>query len=274
MKKKRISVLNILLVVIVLICFSVAGICIAKLSAKMKEYRESAELYTAVSEQFVTSSTSSAPTPSSSSAEAEDDLEPIYDEISPIEVDFKALCAENEDVIGWIYCEGTKINYPVVQGEDNRYYLHRLVDKSYNFGGTIFMDVACDRNFLAPCSILYGHHMNDGSMFASICDYHHRAGEYYAEHPCLYLNTPTQNYRLDVFSCIVTYENSDVYRIGFDSDYDRQAWVDMIRDKSYIKELNEGVEAGLDTRFVLLSTCSYEYNNARTVVICTMNPIG
>ena len=61
-------------------------------------------------------------------------------EKAPISVDFAALQAENPDIIAWLYSEGTPINYPVVQSDDNRYYLRRLTDGSYNTNGTLFMD--------------------------------------------------------------------------------------------------------------------------------------
>ena len=57
-----------------------------------------------------------------------------------IEIDFEQLHALNEDVVAWIYCPGTKINYPVLQAEDNDYYLYRLLDGAENINGSIFMD--------------------------------------------------------------------------------------------------------------------------------------
>ncbi|MDY2777222.1 MAG: class B sortase [Collinsella sp.] len=86
-------------------------------------------------------------------------------------VDFDELARINPDVVGWIYVPGTVINYPVVQTDDNTTYLTRLFDLSGNGSGTIFMDM----DDTAPGVVdeqttLYGHHMNDGSMFKAIDD--------------------------------------------------------------------------------------------------------
>ena len=83
----------------------------------------------------------------------------------PITVDFNALLAENQDVVGWLYVEALGISYPVVQGTDNDYYLHMTYQKTYNFAGTIFIDYANNRNFQDLNTIVYGHNMKDGSMF-------------------------------------------------------------------------------------------------------------
>ncbi|MCQ6507852.1 class B sortase, partial [Vibrio parahaemolyticus] len=70
----------------------------------------------------------------------EEDIKEETVEVPPIEVDFDALRQENEHVIGWIYCEGTVINYPVVQGSDNQYYLKHAYDGTYTTSGSIFID--------------------------------------------------------------------------------------------------------------------------------------
>ena len=80
-------------------------------------------------------------------------------ERAPISVDFEALQGENPDIIGWLYCEGTPINYPIVQSEDNSYYLRRLTDGSYNANGTLFLDYRCARDFTDFNCVVYGHRM-------------------------------------------------------------------------------------------------------------------
>ncbi len=84
-------------------------------------------------------------------------------------VDFDALAAINPDIVGWIYIPGTVINYPVVQTSDNTTYLSKLFDLKGNGSGTIFMDMDCTSPGLVDQqTTLYGHHMNDGSMFKAI----------------------------------------------------------------------------------------------------------
>ena len=80
-----------------------------------------------------------------------------------IGIDFDALLAENKDIVGWIYSENTPINYPVVQGRDNDYYLHRMLDGTNNIAGTIFMDSRNDPNLGDYNTIIYGHNMKNGT---------------------------------------------------------------------------------------------------------------
>ena len=115
---------------------------------------------------------------------------------APISVDFDGLQRENPDVVGWIYCPGTVINYPVVQAADNEQYLSRMLDGSYHAAGTIFLDFRCNRSFQSCNSILYGHNMRDDSMFGTLESYEEQA--YWTAHPTLYLLTPEADYEVQL----------------------------------------------------------------------------
>lgn len=186
---------------------------------------------------------------------------------SPISVDFSALQAQNTDVKGWLYSEGTVINYPVMQSLDNDYYLHRLYDRSYNASGSLFIDYLCPGDFSGPIAIIYGHHMNDGSMFASLGNY--RNQDYYEAHPVMYLNTPNGNYRVDLFSGFITASDSTVYTVRFESDEAYQAY--LLKMKAF-SDFESDVTPTVDDRIVVLSTCTYEYNDARYVVFGKLTP--
>ena len=99
--------------------------------------------------------------------QTESAIKPVS-ETAPITVDFERLQEENKDIIAWLYCPDTEINYPVVQSKDNEYYLRRLLDGTWNIAGTLFMDY---RN-AADCSdlhtIIYGHNMKNNTMFGSL----------------------------------------------------------------------------------------------------------
>lgn len=90
----------------------------------------------------------------------------------------------------YLYGEDTVINYPIVQAEDNDYYLHRNYDRTYNVSGSIFVEAENRPGFLDCDTILYGHHMNDGSMFAGIDNWGKQA--YYEAHPVLWLTKNRQ----------------------------------------------------------------------------------
>ena len=179
----------------------------------------------------------------------------------PIQVDFTKLKKVNNDIIGWIYNPGTVIDYPVVQGKDNEYYLKHLYTGAYNSSGTPFLDSNIKSDFSEKHSIIYAHHMKNGSMFSSITNY--KTKSYYDKHKNMYLLTPTKNYRLEVFSAYVTPADSDTYMRGFRANDKFQKYIDYIKGLSLI---NTGVEVTMKDTVVSLSTCTYEYENARFVV--------
>jgi len=259
-----------LLLVLVIIFGIIFGYSAYQLYSILHEYKESERRYDSVANSAISTP---APTPVTTPyavqpGEEQPSAPPV--EQSPINVDFDNLLEQCKDIVGWIYCEDTVINYPMVRGNDNDYYLHRFIDGTYNGGGTLFMDFKCNRDFSDPNSIIYGHHMNDGSMFASLKKYQ-TDPEYYSKHPTLYVNTPTQNYRVDVFAGFVCDADSDTYTIGFTDDVSFQNWLNRMKSQS---DFQADVEVTAEDHIITLSTCSYEWYDARYVVLGKLVPIG
>lgn len=191
-------------------------------------------------------------------------------EKAPIEVDFDGLLKENEDVAGWIYCPDTIIDYPVMHGKDNDLYLHHMINKEYNFAGCIFEDYRNERGQKDPATILYGHNMNDGSMFAALRRYTEQ--EYYDEHPTMYYLTPTQNYRLDLICCFVARDRDPVYSL-FQTPLEMREYLLSVQDKSTF-EAKKKYDLSTVNRIIVLSTCTNDANDARYIVIGVPIPIG
>ena len=179
-----------------------------------------------------------------------------------IEVDFAELAKLNDDIVAWIYCPNTQINYPIVQGSDNDYYLYRLLDGSWNVNGTIFMDYRNKSDFSDSNTMVYGHNMRSGAMFNAVIAY--KKQSFYDKHPYMYIITPEQKYRLDLFAGCVVPSVSDIY--------DREPTADVIR--SCIANSTFRSTIGYPTHnIVTLSTCTYEYDDARYVVLGELVPI-
>lgn len=186
-------------------------------------------------------------------------------------VDWKALKKVNPDVQGWLYQKGTVINYPVVQGTDNDTYLHTRFDKQWSGGGTLFVDYRMEKDFKGFNSIIYGHHMKDGSMFRSIRGYTKEEG-YYDKHKTLELATPHGNYHLVVFSAFITKATDEnTYKMTYDGD-EKQAYIDRAWEQSELPITRDSVDVTKDDRLVTLSTCAYDYEEARYIVMCKMVP--
>lgn len=180
----------------------------------------------------------------------------------PIEVDFDVLCKENQNVVGWLYCPDTPINYPVVQAADNDFYLHRLLDGSYNAAGSLFMDYRNSADFSDWNSVIYGHNMRYDSMFGTLPDY--KAQSYFEAHPVIFLLTPEQNYKINLLAGFVTPANAGLYSAFNPSEGKRASFVEKWMNASDFDSASVPVPG---CKFITLSTCSYEYSNARYVVV-------
>lgn len=177
------------------------------------------------------------------------------------EINFKALQEVNPDVIGWIYSPDTTINYPVVQGDDNAYYLKHLADGTENRNGCPFLDVQNRPDFTDDNSVIYGHHMQNGTMFAGISWYEDQS--YYDEHPVMYLMTPSATYRIELFSGYITTMDSSAYMQNFGSVREHTDWLKEVSGRS---DFRANLEISAYDRVITLSTCAYRFENARYVL--------
>ena len=183
-------------------------------------------------------------------------------------VDFAALQKRNPDTVGWIFCAGTAIDYPIVQGPDNEYYLARLFTGTSNAAGSIFLDYRNSPDFTSRHSILYGHNMKNGSMFASLTSY--RDPEYFREHPQFLLCTPEKTYSVEIFSGYSAGVEDEAWRISFDSEEEFADWAAQEKEKSCFE--SDITPSGTD-HIITLSTCSYEFEEARFVVHGILRPV-
>ena len=250
MKKKAGKVI---LTVLIIIFTAVFLFSAYKLISIITEYKAGENTYEEVTENVVVEKA-----PSKKPGKVEE----VEKETVPIEVDFTSLCAQYEDVIGWIYSPDTVINYPVVQGEDNDYYLNRLITGEYNGSGTIFIDMYNSPDITDTNTIMYGHHMKNGSMFRSLVEYRDTEG-YYEEHPVMYFLTPDANYRVDIFAGFTTSATSDTYTFNFSNE---DEFMTYIADAVNNSDFETDVEVLPTDRIVTLSTCTYWYDNARYVI--------
>lgn len=178
------------------------------------------------------------------------------------EIDFEALWRTCPDVVGWIRIEGTVIDYPIVQGEDNLFYLKHLPDGTPNAAGSIMMDCANAPDFLDDVTILHGHHMKSGAMFGDIDEYKSEA--YYQEHPMMRLYTPQGDYDVAIFAAYSVDGATFAYPTVFSGAEGFEEFLRRALSRSYI---TTDVEVAYGDRMVMLSTCAYAYENERFLVV-------
>ena len=181
-----------------------------------------------------------------------------------ITVDFDKLIADYPDVVGYIYCANTKIKYVIQHGKGNDYYLVHDSQGNTNNNGSIFIEELNSGSFSDGNTIIYGHNMKTGMMFAGLRNYH-TDKNYYAAHPYMYIYTPSQNYKLELFAGFVCEHDDEIYSTSLTQDQ-----LNAMAAKSDFKA-NIGVPTG---KTVTLSTCSYEFADARYVVIGALTPIS
>lgn len=182
---------------------------------------------------------------------------------------FAQLRRINPDVCAWIVMDGTRIDYPILQGPNNLSYISRDVFGNFALAGSIFLDSRNDRDFEENYSLLYGHHMADGKMFGDLDLYKEEA--FFQENQTGQLLLPEGAYRLDVAACLLTGASDPEI---FDPEQvrsQRSRFTDFVREKAIF--LREELLTD-DGKYLALSTCATEFTDARTVVIVRMEPVG
>ena len=178
------------------------------------------------------------------------------------EIDHAALAQINPDYACWLYCPDSPIDYPVVQGADNSAYLHRLFNGESNACGTLFIDCRNLSDFQDPNTLIYGHHMRDGSMFKSISYYADQAS--YDAHPWMLLISEGELAVLELFAGCTTSKHDPCYELALSDANDLLALAEELKEKS---DFASGVEIRTGVRLVTLSTCAYAFENARCIAV-------
>lgn len=171
-------------------------------------------------------------------------------------VDFEALRETGPDIIGWLTLPDTPVNYPVTQADDNEYYLHHLYDGTYNKVGCLFADYENKADFSDRNTIIYGHNMRDGSMFAALNEYDEQS--YFDTHKQMYLVTPEGGYLCEIFAAFVakpSESGSDTspWRLSWKDDGSYTTWLTAMAERSVVET---DVTVTSSDKVLTLSTCT------------------
>lgn len=176
-------------------------------------------------------------------------------------MDLAALRETNPDVIGWIRIPGTKVNYPLLQGEDNDYYLKHAWDHRNTSVGSIFLEHRNSADLTDYNTIVYGHNMNDGSMFAGLRKF--SAQGYWEKHPYVYILSDAGVYRYEIFASYKAPVDSVTYGLSFHQVETKAAFLLHALENSKIR--TEIIPQEHDC-ILTLSTCSGAGYSNRWVV--------
>lgn len=206
---------------------------------------------------------------------AEPDPSPADDQSEPkpaVQPDFEALRAVNPDICGWVYIPDTEINYPLVQGSDNDYYLTHTAMKQENYAGAVFLDYRNANDFSDDHTLVYAHNVKHGTMFAQLEYFMEEA--FFQSHPIVYLYTPQADYEAHVYAFYTTTDSSDAYQLAFRNAQEKLSYAaNWTSQSSY----HHDVEVRAEDHLVTFSTCSYERNNQpselRHVLKCVLKKV-
>lgn len=193
---------------------------------------------------------------------AQTDYDTLYYKLHSI----SELISMNSECFGWISISGTNINYPVMHTSSNpQKYLNKNFYGEYSYSGTPFLDARCSAD--STNLIIYGHHMNNGTMFADLCNYTDYS--YFSEHPTVVLETKDGVFAYSVFSVMKVKSNDVWYKfLTTDLDETYEKWISYTKTKSLY---NTEITPVCGQQILTLSTCYGDNQNDRILVLAVRN---
>ncbi len=209
----------------------------------------------------------------------DEDINPPVEEVNPtpseaeqpkeyvnwyanVPTSFDKLLKINNDVVGWLKVNNTKVNYAVTQGDDNEYYLgHDIYRKSYTTGW-IFMDYRNDAVNLSRNTVIYGHNLRTGYMFGDLKSTTNKSWYLNKENQIITFNTVGKEMKWKIFAMYKTDYTTDYLKVNFYDDNEFMNFINMIKDRSIY---NFNVNVGVNDKILTLSTCSGS-NNRRLAI--------
>lgn len=182
----------------------------------------------------------------------------------------KKLHEENNDIIGWIEIEGTNINYPVLQTNNNDFYLNHDYQKKYNKNGSIFLDKDYDWNIPSSNLLIYGHNSQDGTMFKDLLNYKNE--NYYKEHPKIRFTTLNEDAEYEIIAVFL----SRVYYKREENVFRYYKFINAENENEYNSYVENSKKSSLyniektpkyKDQLITLSTCSNHTEDGRLAVV-------
>lgn len=264
--KKRKQWVSALVIGLMAICVCVLAFCAYKLVPKVAEYQESDNAFDRIRTESV--SVMSSDVIEKLRVQVSDEEEAVSDDgeaqeppdlSNVLSVDWESF--SGTDIVAWLQLDD--ISYPIMQSDDNDYYLHRLPDGSDNYGGSIFLYNHNNPLFTDQSSFVYGHNMANGSMFGKLKNY--GKSEEYADHKFyIYLPDGTRK-TYQFFSVASVPDSSETYTWSFASMDSFLEWQNYMKGQSLFPCSPEVSE---DASYVTLSTCNGSVGTSYRFIIC------
>ena len=183
---------------------------------------------------------------------------------------YAEVYAQNSDLVGWVSISGTRIDYPIMQTKDNpNFYLKHAFDKSYSSYGVPYLQENCDIG-ISDNLVLYGHHMNNGSMFSDLCKY--ESEDFYRDHKTIHFDTLDSFGEYEVIAAFktVAYSGEGFKYYHFVNAENQAAFEEYVAKCKELALYDTGVTAKYGDQLITLSTCEYSRTNGRMVVVAKL----
>lgn len=184
-------------------------------------------------------------------------------------INFEELQKLNQDAYAWIQIPGTNIDYPILQTavEADDYYLNRTIDGKVGYPGSIYTEKYNSTSFADPVTIVYGHNMKEGTMFADLHKYTDKA--FFDSNPYIYIYLPDKTLKYQIFAAVAFDDRYILGSYNFLDKDDFQKYLDELRS-SIDGNVNSDIEVTQDSKILTLSTCIGEYPEQRWIVNATL----
>lgn len=203
--------------------------------------------------------------------EVAEEPETVEANTSDSPVDWEGLWEVNEDVYAWITVPGTVIDYPILQhATDNTYYLNYNIDGSYGYPGCIYTENMNAKDFTDNNTVIYGHNMKNGSMFAGLHQYEERS--FFEEHPQVLIYTPEKEYEYTIFAAYIYDDRHLLYSFDFANEDVYALYLDTVlnmRDLS--ANIRDDVAVTREDSIITLVTCMSNQPDKRLLVQAVLN---
>lgn len=218
-----------------------------------------------VSPEYVPATPTPEPTPEPTAEPTAEPSPTPSPEPAEIPVDFEYLCGINDDIIGWITVDGTDIDYPILYDViNNSIYLDHDYWLAYSVAGSIFVQSYNYKDFSGFNTVVYGHDMNNGSMFAQL--HRFREHDFFEEHDTITIYTPDRKLTYQIFAAYRTDNKNISVVFDFSTEENRQAYIDRIYTHGAVADFDMDVAVEQDDKIITLSTCYENMNEYRYLV--------
>lgn len=190
----------------------------------------------------------------------------VFDE-NKILPEYKPLYEQNRDMVGWLKIEGTMIDYPVLQRQDEEYYLTRDFYGNNNSSGQLILDAQCDPFTPDPNLVISGHDMKSGKMFGTLQEYASKS--FGLKHPIIEFDTLFRRGQYKLVAAFYAWDyqkREDGFRYNVDIRY-RLEMLQFLKELDEVKLYDTGVPVAFGDPMIMLSTCSHQTDDSRFVVV-------